>query len=89
MRCGHPGDWKDYLECSAKVKVVNWEETEEQVNEETDLFPLSTNGVIENRSCLHSGWSSVGLRVFEIVELKRHATLVEVVLDSETFRVAL
>ena len=37
-RCGQLGHWKDDNDCSAKVKVVNWEEIEEQVTEEPIHF---------------------------------------------------
>ena len=30
-RCGQLGHWKDDYDCQAKLNVVNWEETEEQV----------------------------------------------------------
>ena len=30
-RCGQLGHWKDNDDCPAKLKVVNWEETEESV----------------------------------------------------------
>ena len=33
-KCGQLGHWKDDNECPAKVKVVHWEETEEQATEE-------------------------------------------------------
>ena len=42
VRCGRLGQWKDDNECPAKVKVVNWEQTEEQVTEESHPFPVTT-----------------------------------------------
>ena len=41
-RCGQLVHWKDDNDCPAKVKVVNWEETEEQVTEEIHPFPVTT-----------------------------------------------
>ena len=41
-RCGQLGHWKDDDGCPAKVKVVNWEETEELVTEEIRPFPVTT-----------------------------------------------
>ena len=41
-RCGQLGHWKDDSVCPAKVKVVHWEETEEQVTEEPHPFPGTT-----------------------------------------------
>ena len=41
-RCGQLGHWKDDNDYPAKVKVVNWEETEEQVTEEPHPFPVIT-----------------------------------------------
>ena len=49
-RCGQLGHWKDDNDCPAKVKVVNWEESEEQVTEELHPFPVTTHG----RSILHA-----------------------------------
>ena len=43
-RCGQLGHWKDDNDCPAKVKVVNWEETEEQDTEELHPFPVTTHG---------------------------------------------
>ena len=84
MRCGQLGRWKDDNACPAKVKVVNWEETEEQVTDEPHPFLVTTflshvrercgttSGVIDTacaRTLAGTGW-------FENVEveLKRHAT---------------
>ena len=36
---GELGHWKDDNECPAKVKVVDWEETEGQATEEPHQFP--------------------------------------------------
>ena len=38
LPCGQLGHWKDDNECRDKVKVVNWEEIEEQVTEEPIHF---------------------------------------------------
>ena len=90
-RCG-----KDDNECPAKVKVANWEEIEEQATEEPHQFPIitflshmrerwaTTSGVIGTARAL----TLAGTRWFEKfeVELKRHATLSEVVSDSGTFQ---
>ena len=96
VRCGQLGHWTNDNECLAKVKVVNWEETEEQMTEEPHPFPVTaflthrrercsaTSGGIDT-ACART---LAGTRWFENfeVELKRHATPVEVVPDSETFR---
>ena len=41
-RCGQLGHWKDDNDCPVKVKVVNWEETEELVTEELLPFQVAT-----------------------------------------------
>ena len=41
-RCGQLGHWKDADESPVKVKVVNWEDPEEQVTEEIRPFPVTT-----------------------------------------------
>ena len=78
------------------VKVVNWEETEEYVTEEPPPFPVTTflshgrercaptNGAIDTAYAR----TLAGTRWFEKfeVELKKYATTVEVVPDSQTFR---
>ena len=78
------------------MKVVNWEETDEQVTQEIRPFPVTTflshgrercattNGVIDT-ACART---LAGTRCFEKfeVELKKHATPVELVPDIETFR---
>ena len=90
-RCG-----KDDNECPAKMKVVNWEEIEEQATEEPHQFPIitflshtrerwaTTSGVIDTARAR----TLAGTRWFEKfdVELKRHGTLSEVVSDSGTLR---
>ena len=95
-RCGQLGHWKDDNDCPAKVKVVNWEETEEQVTEEPHPFLVTTflshgrercgttSGVIDT-ACART---LAGTRWFGKFEgkLKRHATPVEVVSSNETFR---
>ena len=77
--------WKDDNDCPAKVKVVNWEETEEHVTEEHPPFPVNHERC--NRHCMrpHPGWNSLVLEKFEVL-LKKPATTVEVVPDNETFR---
>ena len=42
VRRGQLGHWKDDNDCPAKVKVVNWEETEEHVNKELLQFLVTT-----------------------------------------------
>ena len=95
-RCGQLGDWKDDNQFPAKVKVVNWEETEEEVTEEPHPFPVTTflthgrercaimSGVIDTACAL----TLAGTRWFEKfeVELTKYGTPVEVVHDNETFR---
>ena len=88
---GQLGHWNGDNDCPAKVKVVNWEETEEHVTEQTPPFPVttflshrrercaSTSGVIDT-ACERTLAEKLG------VELKRHATTMEVVPDNETFR---
>ena len=98
-RRGH-GGWKNANECPAKVEVLNWEETDEQVREKPHPFPVTafflshgrgrrsaTSGVIDT-TCVRT---LAGTRWFENfeVELKRHATPVEVVPENETFRLDL
>ena len=95
-RCGQLGHGKDENECPAKVKVVNWEETEEQVTEEPHPFLVTTflthgrercattSGAIDT-ACARTVAVTRWLEKFE-VELKKHATPVEVVPDNETFR---
>ena len=95
-RCGQLGHWKDYNDCLAKVKVVNREETEERVTEESCPFPVSTflfhvreqcatsSGVIDT-ACARTLAGTRWFTKFE-VELKKHATPVELVPDNETFR---
>ena len=73
----------------AKVKVVNWEETEEHVTED----PISKYNLLVTRErtvCHHERCNRDCMRPhpgekFE-VELKKYATTVEVVPDSQTFR---
>ena len=88
-KCGHLGYWKDDNEYPAKVKVVHWEETEEQATEEPHQFIRERTVCDHKRSdryCVrpHPG----GTRWFEKFEMeqKRRATPVEVVPDKETFR---
>ena len=70
-RCGQLGHCPNDVECPAKVKVVNWEETEEQVTEEPHPFPDHSFFVTQERAvlsdkwwdryrmCPHSGWNSL------------------------------
>ena len=95
-RCGQLGHWKDDNDYPAKVKVVNWEETEEQVTEEPHPSRVTTflshgrercattSGEIDT-ACARTLAETRWCEKFE-VELKRHATPVEVVPDNETFR---
>ena len=92
------GNWaigKTIMSITANVKVVNWEETEEQVTEEPHPFPVTTFSSHGRERCattsgvIHTACARTlaGTRWFEKfeVELKRHATHVEVVPDNETF----
>ena len=95
-RCGQIGNWKDDNECPAKVKVVNWEETEEEVTEELHPFLVTTflsHG--RERCALISGMidtacapTLAGTRWFEKFEVEptNDGTPVEVVHDNETHR---
>ena len=76
-RCGQLGHWKDDSVCPAKVKVVHWEETEEQVTEEPHPFPgttflshgmrtcATTSGVIDTVCAC----TLAGTRLFEKFEM--------------------
>ena len=98
-RCGRLGHWKDDNECPAKVKVVHWEETEKQATWEPHQFPPFTflsygkERCATTRRVIDTAWARTlaGTRWFEKfeIELKRHATPVEVVPDTETFRFGL
>ena len=95
-KCGQLGHWQDGNDCPAKVKVVSSEENEEHVIEGPPPFLVTTflshgrercpttSGVI-GTAC---GRTVAGTRWFEkiAVELKKHATTVEVVPNNETFR---
>ena len=87
---GHP---KDDNDCRANVKVVNWEETEEQDTEELHPLLVTTFFVTRERNMWNHQRCNryrilAGTCLFEIfeVELERHATNLEVVPDNETFR---
>ena len=94
-KCGQVGHWKDDNECPAKVKVVRWVETEEQATEEPHQFPpktllshgrercATTSGVI-GTACARTLAGTRWFEKFEI-ELKRHATPVEVVPDKKRY----
>ena len=94
-KCGQPGHWKDDNKCPAKVKVVHWDETEEPATEEPHQFPpitflsygrercATTRGI--DTACARTLAGTRWFEKFEM-ELKRHATLVKVVPDNETFR---
>ena len=84
---------KDDNDCPANVKVVNWEETEEQDTEELHPLLFTTFFVTRERKVWNHQRCNryrilAGTCLFENfeVELKRHATLLEVVPDNETFR---
>ena len=78
------------------MKVVHWEQTEGQATEEHHHFPpitflsygkercATTSGVVDT-ACARTIAGTHWFEKFEI-ELKRHATPVEVVADNETFR---
>ena len=83
-RCGQLGHCKDNNQCLAKVMVVNWEETR---NCKWERKCATTSGVIDT-ACARTLAGTRWFEKFE-VELKRHATLVEVVPDSETIRFGL
>ena len=94
-KCGQLGHWKDDNERPAKVKVVDWEETEEQVTEELRPFPVTTFLSHGGERCATTSGgidtcarTLAGTRWFKKieVELQKHATTVRVVPDSETFR---
>ena len=84
---------KDDNDCPANVKVVNWEETEEQDTEELHPLLFTTFFVTRERNMWNHQRCNryrilAGTCLFENfeVELKRHATPLEVVPDNETFR---
>ena len=69
-KCCQLGHWKDDNDCPAKVKVVNWEETEEHVTEEPPAFLVTTFLSRERTVCHHErcdrhcmrphlGWNSL------------------------------
>ena len=95
-KCGQLDHWKDDNECPAKVKVVIGRRPRSQrLRNRINSLPspfchtggercATTSGVIDTASArtqAETRW----FEKFEI-ELKRHATPVEVVPDSETFR---
>ena len=90
-RCGQLGHWKDDNDCLAKVEVVNWEETEEPHPFPVTTFlshgrePCATTSSVVDTACARTVAGARWFEMFE-VELKRHATPVEVVSDNETFR---